>query len=107
MKVRMSMLVMLGISLVGSICVAAEDGAAVYKAQCAKCHGDTGQADTAAGKALKVPMLKGDAKVAGMSAEDVAKSVKANEKHKSFVTKLTDEQVNAAAGFAKGLAGGK
>ena len=63
--------------------------------------------DPAAGKALKVPMLKGDAKVAGMSVDDIAKAVKANEKHKSFVTKLTDEQVNAAAGFAKQLAGGK
>jgi mono/diheme cytochrome c family protein len=108
MKPQMLKLTMLlAISLVGSVCVAAEDGAAVFKAQCAKCHGDTGAGDTAAGKALKVPMLKGDAKVAGMSVDDVAKSVKTNEKHKSFVTKLTDEQINAAAGFVKQLAAGK
>ena len=37
----------------------------------------------------------------------IAKAVKANEKHKSFITKLNDEQINAAAGVAKGLAGGK
>ena len=86
---------------------AAEDGAAVFKAQCAKCHGESGESDTAPGKALKVPMLKGDAKIAGMSAEDIVKSVKANEKHKSFVTKLSDEQITAAAGVAKQLAGGK
>ena len=85
----------------------AEDGAAVYKAQCAKCHGDTGEADTPAGKTLKVPKLKGDAKVAGMSVEDIVKAVKENQKHKSFITKLTDEQINAAAGVAKQLAGAK
>jgi mono/diheme cytochrome c family protein len=86
---------------------AAEDGAGVFKAQCAKCHGETGESDTPPGKALKVPMLKGDAKVAGMSIEDIAKSVKANAKHQSFVPKLTDAQINAAAGIAKQLAGGK
>jgi mono/diheme cytochrome c family protein len=85
----------------------AEDGSAVFKAQCAKCHGETGEADTPAGKTLKVPKLKGDAKVAGMSVEDIVKAVKENQKHKSFITKLTDEQINAAAGVAKQLAGGK
>jgi len=85
----------------------AEDGAAVFKAQCAKCHGETGEADTPAGKTLKVPKLKGDAKVAGMSVEDIVKAVKENQKHKSFITKLTDEQINTAAGVAKQLAGAK
>ena len=85
----------------------AEDGAAVFKAQCAKCHGASGGADTPAAKTLKVPKLAGDAKVAGMSVEDIVKAVKANAKHKSFITKLSDEQVSAAAGHAKQLAGGK
>jgi cytochrome c6 len=85
----------------------AEDGAAVFKAQCAKCHGDSGDADTPAGKTLKVPKLKGDAKVAGMSVDEIVASVKANSKHKSFVAKMTDEQIGAAAGVAKQLAGAK
>jgi mono/diheme cytochrome c family protein len=85
----------------------AEDGAAVYKAQCAKCHGETGQADTPAAKTLKVPPLKGDAKVAAMSVEDIVKAAKDNEKHKSFIKKITDEQLTAAAGVAKQLAGAK
>jgi mono/diheme cytochrome c family protein len=107
MKPRVLMtLLTLGASLVTPV-YAAEDGAAIFKAQCAKCHGETGESDTPASKALKVPMLKGDAKVGGMSVDDIVKSVKANEKHKSFVTKLTDEQITAAAGFAKQLAGGK
>ncbi len=85
----------------------AEDGAAVFKANCAKCHGDSGDSDTPAGKTLKVPKLKGDAKVAGMSVEDIVTAVKGNAKHKSFITKLSDEQIGAAAGHAKQLAGGK
>jgi len=108
MKPRILMTVLtVGASLVASMYAAAEDGAAVFKAQCAKCHGETGESDTPAAKPLKVPKLKGDAKIAGMSIDDIIKSVKANEKHKSFVTKLTDEQINAAAGVAKQLAGGK
>jgi mono/diheme cytochrome c family protein len=96
----------LGASL-GMPAYAAEDGAAVYKAQCAKCHGETGESDTSVGKALKVPAFKGDAKVAGMSVDDIVKAAKGNAKHQSFITKLTDDQIGAAAGFAKQLAGGK
>ncbi len=91
----------------GAPVFAAEDGAAVYKAQCAKCHGDTGAADTSAAKTLKVPPIKGDAKVAGASVEELVKTAKANEKHKSFITKISDEQLTAAATEMKKLAGAK
>ena len=97
------MLLVLGVAM-GA---AAEDGAAVYKAQCAKCHGETGESDTPAGKTLKVPALKGDAKVAAMSVADLVKTTKANQKHKSFVGKLTDEQLDAAATQVKQIAGAK
>ena len=109
MRLRvLTTLLTLGASLATPLCAAAaEDGAAVFKTQCAKCHGDTGEADTPAGKTLKVPKLKGDAKVAAMSLDDIVKVVKENPKHKSFITKLTDEQIGAAAGAVKQLAGGK
>jgi mono/diheme cytochrome c family protein len=103
----LSTMVAVSVALVTPMCATAEDGAAMFKAQCAKCHGDSGEADTPAGKTLKVPKLKGDAKVAGMSVEDLVKAIKDNTKHKSFITKLTDEQITAAAGHAKQLAGGK
>ena len=45
----------------GTTAARAADGAAVYKTNCAKCHGDTGHADTAVGKVMKVPALAGDA----------------------------------------------
>jgi mono/diheme cytochrome c family protein len=85
----------------------AADGPAVFKQYCASCHGETGKADTAAGKALKVPPLAGDASVAGMPDADVAAKVKSNDKHKTFIKKLTDDDVAAVAAYVKGLAAAK
>ena len=85
----------------------AADGAAIFKQHCTNCHGETGKADTPAGKALKVPPLAGDAKVAGMSADDVAGKIKSNDKHKAFIRKLTDDDVAAVAAYVKGLAAAK
>jgi mono/diheme cytochrome c family protein len=85
---------------------AAADGAAIYKDQCAKCHGDTGAADTTIGKAMKVPPLAGDAKIQKMSASDVAAVIKGNAKHPPAVKALSDEDINAVAAEVKKLAGG-
>jgi len=79
----------------------AADGAAVYKANCAKCHGDTGQADTAAGKAMKVPPL--GANLGKMSAGDIAAKLRSDAKHAPAV-KAAGDGLAAAAGYAKGLA---
>lgn len=88
----------------GSVAHAA-DGAAVYKAQCSKCHGETGQSDTTIGKALKAPALAGDAKLKAMAEADVIAAVKGNAKHPPTVKSLGDDDLKAAAGFAKDLAG--
>ncbi len=86
---------------------AVADGAGVFKAQCAKCHGETGQSDTAAGKAMKVPQLAGDAKVAGASVDELVKSIHENKKHASFIKKISDPDITDAAGYVKELAGKK
>ena len=91
---------------VASIAFAA-DGAALFKQHCASCHGATGQADTPASKALKVPALAGDAKVAGMSNADVTAAIKANPKHAAMLKTLSDADLAAVATYAKGLAAGK
>jgi mono/diheme cytochrome c family protein len=105
MMVAAAALIVLGGS--GSIARADEDPAAVYKDHCAKCHGDTGKADTPAGKMLKAPALAGDAKVAGMAVPDLVKAIQANEKHKAPLKKLTEAQVTAGATQAKALAEAK
>ncbi len=85
----------------------AADGAAVYKLNCAKCHGDDGHADTPVGKAMKVPALAGDAKVAAAAPADVVKRIKENPKHGAFSGKLGAEDLDAVATYVKELAGGK
>jgi mono/diheme cytochrome c family protein len=95
--------------VVGTTSALAADGAEIFKGHCAKCHGETGHADTSAGKAMKVPVLAGDAKVAGASVADLVKSIKENEKHgKANVLKgMSDADIEAAAGHAKQLSGTK
>lgn len=80
------------------------DGAAVYKEQCAKCHGETGKADTPVAQALKVPSLLGDANVKKMSAKEIAQRIEANEKHPPTVKELDAAAVEAAAEYTKKLA---
>jgi mono/diheme cytochrome c family protein len=84
---------------------AAADGAAIFKAQCAKCHGDSGKSDTAVGKAMKVPPLAGDAKVQQMSDADVVARISGNAKHPAGVKGLSPDDLNAVAGYVKQLAG--
>jgi cytochrome c553 len=91
--------------LLGSSAWAA-DGAAIFKDKCAKCHGETGQSDTATGKSMKVPPIAGDAKVAALSEDEIVKGIKENKKHKPPVKSLPDDDLKAAAGVVKKLAAG-
>ncbi len=84
-----------------------EDPAAVFKEHCAKCHGESGQADTSVATTLKIPKLAGNAEVAGMTVPDLVKKMKENEKHKTMLKKVTEEQLVAGATHAKTLAQGK
>jgi mono/diheme cytochrome c family protein len=90
--------------MASSVAVAA-DGAAIFSAQCAKCHGDTGKSDTSIGKAMKVPALAGDANVQKMSAADVVARIKGNAKHPPTIKSLSDDDLNAVAAYVKQLAG--
>ena len=80
----------------------AADGPAIFKANCAKCHGESGKADTAAGKAMKVPAL--EAKLGTMSEADIAKQVKTSTKHASVVKALSDDDLAKVAAHIKQLA---
>ena len=82
----------------------AADGAQIYKDRCAKCHGDTGKADTPIAKTLKTPALAGDAKVAGMTDADLAKAIATNPKHAAFMKTVSEGDVAAVAVYVKQLA---
>jgi mono/diheme cytochrome c family protein len=93
-------------SAIASVSLAA-DAAVLFKQQCASCHGETGKADTPPGKALKVPALAGDAKVAAMADADVVAKIKSNDRHAAALKKVTDADIPALATYVKGLAAGK
>ena len=105
MRYAMSLVATLTVT-VASFSLAA-DGAGVFKQHCASCHGETGKADTAAGKSLKVPALAGDANVAGMPDADVAAKIKENKKHAAALKKLSDDDIAAVAAYVKSLAAAK
>ena len=99
---------MLVFFLTGPVSAArAADGAAIFTANCASCHGPTGHADTPAGKALKAPALAGDAKIAAAGQDEVVTLIKDNPKHKPVLGKLGPDDFPAVAGYVKQLAGGK
>jgi cytochrome c len=93
--------------LIGGVATTPANAADVFKEKCASCHGETGHADTSAGKAMKVPALAGDAKVAGMSEADLIAAIKGNAKHASTIKKVTDDELKAAVARAKELAAAK
>lgn len=67
------------------------DGAALYKENCARCHGDDGAGETPVAKAMNVPSIKGTS----MSAEAIATFAVEDEKHKSAASKLSPEDLAA------------
>jgi mono/diheme cytochrome c family protein len=79
---------------------AAEDGAAIFKAKCAACHGAEGEGKPA----MKAPALKGTALSADQIVDMVEKG-KADAKapHTKAVAGVSAEQAKAVADFIKGL----
>ncbi len=96
---KRSIIVLTVIALLSMSCVAfaAEDGAALYKAKCASCHGPDG-----AGKVG--PAVKGTA-LTEAQIEDVLMKGAAGKKapHAKGMTGLTADQAKAVATYVKGL----
>ena len=97
--------VSVGMVIAACTTVFGADGAAIWTTQCAKCHGETGAADTSAAKTLKAPVLSGNAKIAGMTTADIVAAIKASKKHAGL--KVADADLEAAAAHAKELAAKK
>src|SRR5262245_61827543 len=97
--------VALGVLCLGAPAASAEDGAKLYEANCAKCHGSDGKADTPVGKAMKAHALN-DPKFAKIEAETVIQVIHENPKHKALAGKVTDAELTAITGHIRELAGG-
>jgi len=76
----------------------ADDGAGIYKAKCAACHG----ADAAGKPAAKIPsLISDDAKKA--SDADLAKKVSETAKHPAGVKGLAADDVKAVVTYIRSL----
>jgi len=83
--------------------LAAADGAALYKAKCASCHGVNGSGDTAMGKAMKLRDLRSP-EVQKQTDADLTK-VTADGKGKmpAYKGKLTDAEISALVAHMRTL----
>lgn len=109
MRVRVAAIGIALLLAVPAASPARADGKALYEAQCAKCHGMTGMADTKTGKAAKAKKFQGDERVMGDDVVSVVqKSVRDPEKkkHRQVAKKVTDEDLAAIAVYVKALATG-
>ena len=84
--------------LIPNLSWAAEDGAAIYKAKCAACHG----ADGAGKPAAKIPALKSE-DVKKKSADEITSFLSSNPKHAGVAKALTPDQTKAVVDFVTGL----
>ena len=85
------------VSLMSGMALAAEDGAAIYKAKCAMCHGPDG-----AGKSG--PALKGTALTADQIAAVLTKGAEGKKApHGKPVAGITADQAAAVASYVKTL----
>lgn len=92
------------LTLLLSAVVARADGADVFRKQCARCHGETGKADTPMGQAVKAKALSGNPTVQKMTEAQVVERVRSNEKHPQMIRSLAAEKLDAVAGYVKTLA---
>ena len=84
--------------LIPNLSWAADDGATLYKAKCAMCHG----ADATGKPAAKIPSLVSD-EVKKASDDDLAKSVAETAKHPGNVQSLTPDQVKPIVTYIRSL----
>ncbi|HVP55440.1 MAG TPA: cytochrome c [Candidatus Eisenbacteria bacterium] len=100
MKIK-SLLVVACLALASSAFAA--DGAAVFKAKCAMCHGADGSASTGMGKSMGLKPLSSP-EVQKMSDADLTALV-SNGKGKmpAYKGKLSDDEINAVVKYVKTL----
>lgn len=93
---KKTILIAMILSLVfGTVAFAAEDGAALYKAKCAACHGPDGK------KMAKADLSS--AAVQGKADGDLVKFVGENPKHNFTKKGVTDDQIKAIVTFLRTL----
>jgi len=92
-----------GVFVAGLIVVATTtaraDGASLFQANCAGCHGATGKADTPMAPILKVPPLSGTK----LTTDEIVKHVREAKSHAAPSQALNDEELSQVATAVKSL----
>ena len=89
--------------LAAGLFAAGPDGAALYKAKCAMCHGPNGSGDTPTGKSLKVRDLR-SAEVQKMTDVELTKVIAGGKgKMPPYGKQLSTDDVKAIIGFIRTL----
>jgi cytochrome c6 len=97
-----STFVLAAVVAVASVMSFAQDGGAIYKSKCQMCHGATGTPSPAMGKMMGIKPVS-DPAIAGLSADQVAATVKDGKGKMKPIAGLSDGDVKAVAAFFKTL----
>jgi mono/diheme cytochrome c family protein len=84
--------------LIPKLSWAADDGATIYKAKCAACHG----ADATGKPAAKIPSLVSD-EAKKLSDDDLAKAITEKAKHPAPVKSLAPDEVKTVVQYVRSL----
>jgi mono/diheme cytochrome c family protein len=89
------------ISVAGAMSFA-QDGGAIYKSKCAACHGAAGTPSAGMAKMMGIKATS-DPAISGLSADQVAATVKNGKGKMKPIAGLSDDEVKAVSAFFKTL----
>ncbi|MGB8258724.1 MAG: cytochrome c [Terracidiphilus sp.] len=90
------------VALASSVCLAQSGGEAVYKAQCAKCHGAAGTPSAGMAKMMGIKATS-DPDMQKLTADQVAAAVKNGKGKMKAIAGLSDADVKAVSAYFKTL----
>jgi cytochrome c553 len=85
-------------------CLAADEGADLFKSKCAMCHGPDGAGKTMMGEKLKIPDLHSAEIQKKTDAELNTIIVKGKDKMPAYESKLSKDQIDKLLGYIRDLA---
>jgi cytochrome c6 len=101
MKIRSQVVLAATLALAG-VMGFADDGAAIYKAKCAMCHGASGTPSAGMAKAMGIKATS-DPAIAALTVDQISATVKNGKGKMKPVAGLSDADVKSVATFFKSL----
>ena len=101
--IRLAFLLAIVAMVLAPLAAFAADGAAVYKAKCASCHGPDGKGETSIGKSMKLRGL-GSADVQKITDADLSKVISDGKgKMPAYKGKLSADEIKALVAYIRTL----